>query len=72
LFFDGTDLDAYKKSIETLADLSSSLQRLFPAHNTPIAEPIRLLELVYEFDQVMRGTNKAKGMNKSGLPVYDD
>ena len=72
LFFDGTDLEAYEKSIKKLADLSTSLKKLFPAHNTPIAEPVRLLELVDAFNQVMTGTKKAKETNKSGLPVYDE
>lgn len=72
LFFDGTDLEAYEKSIRKLADLSTSLKKLFPAHNTPIAEPVRLLELVDAFNQVMTGTKKAKETNKSGLPVYDE
>ncbi len=72
LFFDGTDLKAYEKSIKKLADLSTSLEKLFPAHNTPIAEPVRLVELVDAFDQVMKGTKKAKNTNKNGLPVYDE
>ena len=72
LFFDGTDLEAYEESIRKLADLSTSLKKLFPAHNSPIAEPARLLELVDAFNQVMTGTKKAKETNKSGLPVYDE
>jgi len=72
LFFDGTDLKAYEKSIKKLADLSGALKKLFPAHNTPIAEPIRLLELVDAFDQVMKGTKRVKETNKNGLPVYDE
>lgn len=72
LFFDGTDLKAYEKSIKKLADLSASLKKLFPAHNTPVSEPIRLLELVDAFDQVMKGTKSVKETNKNGLPVYDE
>lgn len=72
LFFEGTDLDAYEESIGKLADLSASLKKLFPAHNTPVADPIRLIELVEAFDQVMTGTKKAKETSKSGLPVYDE
>jgi len=72
LFFDGTDLNAYKQSIEKLAALSSSLNKIFPAHNTPIAEPIRLIELAKAFDQVLSGDKKAKDWDENKLPVYND
>ena len=39
LFFPATDLDAYGKSIARLAALAPSLQRVFPGHNLPYAQP---------------------------------
>lgn len=45
LFAPETDLSAYRSSVERLADLVPGLDRLFPAHNTPVAAPERLTEL---------------------------
>ena len=72
LFFDGTDLAAYEKSIARLAALSPSLTKVFPAHNTPIAKPERLVQLVDAFEQVVNGTKAPKERDKSDLPVYDE
>lgn len=58
LFFDGTDLDAYETSIQRLAAISPGLRKVFPAHNTPVAEPVRLVELVRAFEQVVSGAKK--------------
>lgn len=71
LFFDGTDLDAYKESIAKLADLTPQLTKVFPAHNKPIAKPERLVELVGAFDQILSGAKKPKENDQYGLPVYD-
>lgn len=68
LFFEGTNLDAYEKSIERLAALSPALNKVFPAHNTPIAEPLRLIELVGAFNQILDGTKKAKQGGEFGHP----
>lgn len=72
LFFEGTDLDAYEESIAKLVALSPSLKKVFPAHNTPVAEPIRLVQLVEAFDQILSGTKKLNERDRNGLPVYDD
>ncbi len=55
LYFPGTDLDAYQRSIERLAALAPGLKRIFPAHNTPVAPPTRLPELVRRFAEVRSG-----------------
>ena len=45
LFAGETDLDAYTASVSRMAELVPRLTRIFPAHNTPVAEPVRLTEL---------------------------
>ena len=60
LFDPETDLKTYQQSIQKLANLSTELNKVYPAHNTPVAEPIRLMELVETFDQIITGQKKAK------------
>ena len=55
LFADETDLDAYAQSIQSLAELSSDLRYLFPAHNTPREDPKILLSVQQAFAKVMNG-----------------
>ncbi|GAB5525102.1 MAG: hypothetical protein Roseis2KO_29740 [Roseivirga sp.] len=54
-----TDLKIYQQSIEKLGALASRLKAVFPAHNTPVASPERLPELVTAFSQVLSGKKKA-------------
>ena len=56
LFAPGTDLDAYEASVATLAGLAPSLRKLFPAHNTPTADPARLVQLRDAFAEVRKGS----------------
>ena len=56
LFAPETDLDAYAASIARLANLVPDLTRLLPAHNTPVADPSRLIELQDAFSAVRDGT----------------
>lgn len=56
LFVEETDLDAYAQSVARLAELAPQLTRVFPAHNTPVASPERLIELRDAFTQVQSGT----------------
>lgn len=58
LFDPETDLTSYQESIQRLLDRASDLKTVFPAHNTPIAKPERLVALVNAFDQVLDGTKK--------------
>lgn len=55
LFDPETDLTSYKESIQRLLDRTSGLNTIFPAHNTPMAEPVRLTQLVDAFNQVLDG-----------------
>ncbi len=45
LFAPETDLDSYEESVRRLAELAPRLTTVFPAHNTPVAAPSRLVEL---------------------------
>lgn len=55
LFFDGTDLNAYEKSINRFASLAPSLKKVFPAHNKPTAIPSHLIDLQMAFDSIQSG-----------------
>lgn len=70
LFFDGTDLDAYEKSIARFADLAPSLTSVFPAHNTPVADPTHLNQLVTAFGKIRNG--EAKPLANTGSVHPDD
>lgn len=68
LFFDGTDLDTYEKSIAAFATLAPNLKKVFPAHNTPIADPQRLIELKDAFAQIRNGKKKGVEQTDSQHP----
>jgi len=55
LFDEGTDLQAYQESVKLLANLASGLQKVFPAHNSPVSDPEILLDLRDAFNSVMSG-----------------
>jgi glyoxylase-like metal-dependent hydrolase (beta-lactamase superfamily II) len=59
LYFPETDLAAYRQSIARLAALAPGLKALFPAHNTPRAEPSLLPSTQAAFEQVLAGEAKA-------------
>jgi glyoxylase-like metal-dependent hydrolase (beta-lactamase superfamily II) len=56
LFAPETDLDQYETSVARMAALAPGLTRVFPAHNTPVADPVRLIELRDAFAAVQNGT----------------
>jgi glyoxylase-like metal-dependent hydrolase (beta-lactamase superfamily II) len=60
LFSDGTDLGAYEKSIEKLALLAPRLQRVFPSHNLPIADPRELIDAYNDFIKIKNGTKEGE------------
>lgn len=66
LFDEGTNLEEYQKSIETLAAVSPKLKKVFPAHNTAVVKPVRLVEAIDAFKQIMNGSKKEKSVEKSG------
>ncbi len=68
LFMEGTDLDAYAKSIGRFAALSPELRQVFPAHNKPVAPPEHLLDLVVAFDSIRSGRKTPEPVNDFGLP----
>lgn len=70
LFWPGTDLEAYRRSTERLAALVPDLVHVFPAHNTPIAEPVRLTELRDAFAGALDGS-LAGTLRDDGLMSYD-
>ena len=55
LFFPETDLVAYQESVARLAVLASGLEAVFPAHNTPKADPALLVQLRDNLDRVLSG-----------------
>ena len=55
LFFPETDLVAYRASVARFAALAPNLKAVFPAHNTPKADPALLLELRANLDRVLAG-----------------
>jgi len=62
LFDEGTDLKAYQNSIQKLSTLAPNLKKIFPAHNTPLANSVRLVELTNAFQSVISG-NKTPEVN---------
>ena len=69
LFAKETDLAAYKNSITRLAALSPSLRYVFPAHNSPVAEPHLLVDLNKALDDIEHGVAQGT-INKDGRKVY--
>ncbi len=55
LFFPETDLAAYRESVAKLALLAPELKAVFPAHNTPGADPALLVKLHDNLDRVLSG-----------------
>jgi glyoxylase-like metal-dependent hydrolase (beta-lactamase superfamily II) len=55
LFRPETDLDAYAKSIRSLAVLAPQVKMVLGAHNIPVASPAVLPRLVAAFDEVRAG-----------------
>ena len=56
LWFPETDWAAYGRSIDRLAGLAPDLNRVFGAHNTPIAEPAQLTRLQQAVADIKAGT----------------
>lgn len=64
LFFPETDLVAYRASVAKFAELVPGLKAVFPAHNTPRADPALLIALRDNVDRVLAG-------NVEPIPVGD-
>ncbi len=63
-----TDLDAYVASVQKLAAMTSHLQLLLPAHNTPVADPDYLPKVLTAIQQVRR--REVKPVAKDGKHEY--
>ncbi len=63
LFDPETNLQTYQNSIRILAQLTPNLNKVFPAHNTPIAAPERLEDLVVAFNAILDGSKQAETSN---------
>ena len=70
LFAEETDLDVYRSSVARMAGLVPHLTRVFPAHNTPVAEPVRLVELRDALEGALMGTLEGQP-GEDGLVRYD-
>ena len=55
LFFPETDLYAYRQSMARLARLAPRLKAVFPAHNTPRADPALLIQASKNLELVLAG-----------------
>ncbi|MDH4059153.1 MAG: MBL fold metallo-hydrolase [Cyclobacteriaceae bacterium] len=62
LFAEETNWEAYKNSVNRLAELSSSLAYLLPAHNLPLVQPDKLLDLREAVQKIETG--ELKPVNK--------
>ena len=60
LFDPETDLMAYQTSLERLLEKSKGLTKVFTAHNTPVAEPIRITQLKTAFTEIINGEKAPK------------
>ena len=69
LYFPGTDLDAYARSVRHLASLVPGVRRVLPSHNTPVVAPERLELLARAFDLVRQGSAPARP-SRDGLVEY--
>jgi len=72
LFFPGTDLDAYENTIKRLASLVPDLKHLHPAHNLPVINPNRLIEVRDGLALIRSGQKKGESLNRDTNPFATD
>ena len=60
LFVPETDLDMFYNSVKRLCNIVPHLNTLYPAHNSPIAQPQSLYALKNALINVQNGTNSGK------------
>ena len=63
LFVPETDLDVFYNSVKRLCNIVPHLNTLYPAHNTPIAQPQSLYALKKALIDVQNGTNPGKAIS---------
>lgn len=71
LFDPETDLVSYQESLDRIYRRSKGLKKVFTAHNTPVAAPIRIKQLKTAFDQIMAG-EKAPKMAEATEHISDE
>ena len=71
LFFPGTDLDAFERSISRIASFAPYLKHLLPAHNLPLIPPGRLLEVKDAIASVRAGKEKGEPVKDGGTLMKD-
>jgi len=67
LFAPETDLEAYRASVARLAELAPELTTLFTGHNTPVAQPSRLLELNDAVEAMFEGIAVGNRLQDGGV-----
>lgn len=67
LFAPETDLEAYRASVARLAELAPGLTTLFTGHNTPVAQPSRLLELNDAVEAMFEGIAVGNRLQDGGV-----
>ena len=70
LFDERTDLVAYEKSIRKLASIAPGLQKVFPSHNLPVADPRELIVAKNAFIEIKKGVKTGK-INDDGTELFD-
>lgn len=68
LFFEGTDLDAYEKTLKRYTTLVPNLKSVFPAHNTTPVEPKHLVDVDVAFQSILNGEAKEVITNDRAHP----
>ena len=63
LFVPETDLDVFYNSVKRLCNIVPHLNTLYPAHNSPIAQPQSLYALKKALINVQNGTNSGKAIS---------
>ena len=63
LFVPETDLDVFYNSVKRLCNIVPHLNTLYPAHNSPIAQPQSLYALKKALIDVQNGTNPGKAIS---------
>lgn len=72
LFFPGTDLNAFQHTITRLAELTPKLKHLLPAHNLPLIDPHRLVEVRDGLAQVRAGKHPGEPLKEAANPLANN
>jgi len=70
LFVPETDLDVFYNSVKRLCNIVPHLNTLYPAHNSPIAQPQSLYALKKALINVQNGTNSGKAISGGRVEYF--